>query len=441
VSHVLDVELAVTHATVVTAGPAGVVDDGVVLVRDGVIGYVGAAATAPAYRAAETIAARGRYVFPGLINTHNHLYQSLLRALPAPRQLGPWLEAIILPALSRLRPEVYEVAAALACAEALHSGVTTVIDYTVDHDGMGMYKAAMAGAERVGARLRLARGLSGRGRPDVTPQPLSSKLDEVRILSGMSAEPVGLGMPPIASMTDEALSLVAEFAAVEGVPVTAHIAEDPAEDAASRQRHGASTLRRLAGCGLLGPAFLAVHCVHIDDDDIAILAQTGTSVSYNPVSNHFLSTGQAPVRRLLDHGVTVALGTDGAASNGKQDMIEVMKFAALAPDAPAQTATAAHLALTMATRDAARAVGATDRGTIAPGQRADFFIFDPARSLSTVPATEPESTLVYSGSPAGVADVVVGGEVVLRDGIATQIDEAELKANAISLARALAAAS
>jgi 5-methylthioadenosine/S-adenosylhomocysteine deaminase len=435
----IDVELAVTHATVVATSPAGSVVDGLLLVRGGVFDYVGPADQAPAYRARQTIDARGKLVYPGLVNTHTHLYQSLLRGWSGPRRLDAWLDAVVFPALNRLTPQTYEIATMLAGAQALRCGTTTIVDYTADHEP-DLYRAALAGARRVGVRLRLARGLSGRGRPGMTRRPsLAESLDEVRALRSESAEPVGLALPPVPAMSDDALDTVSAFVADEGVPVTAHVAETPDDDHRCRAQHGRSVVARLADHGLLGPGFLAVHAVHLDDRDLARLAEAGAGISYNPVSNMYLNCGLAPIGMMRKLGITVGLGTDGAASNGKHDMIEAMKSAALAPGAPDDAAPAAAWALALATRDGAAALGAADRGTIAEGYRADFFVFDPARELATAGPGEPESMLVYSGSPSGVECVVVGGTPVVRDGRCTLVDEAQLGRAAQDEAARLAA--
>jgi 5-methylthioadenosine/S-adenosylhomocysteine deaminase len=434
-----DVELAVTHATVVTAGPTGGAGDVLVLVNDGRFTYVGPVANAPPHRARQTIDARGKLVCAGLVNTHTHIYQCLLRGRPSPRRLPAWLDAVVFPALHRLTPEIYEVATMVAGVEALHSGTTTLLDYTVDHADTAIYVAAVAGARRAGVRLHLARGLSGRGRPGSVPTPTSVALDHTRTLAAAADEPVSLALPPVASLSDDTLRSVAEFVADTDTPVTAHVAEVADDDHWCRREHGESSVRRLDRYHLIRPGFLGVHCVHLDSGDIATLAAGGASVSYNPVSNRYLQAGDAPLVEITGQQVRIALGSDGAASNGKLDMIEVMKWAALGAGAPADTVTAAHWALASATREAATALGVIDRGVVAPGSNADFFIYDPDRAFSSVPHGEPASTLVYSGSPQGVDCVVVKGRVVLKDGVSTLLDESELRAAAAGAASRLAA--
>jgi 5-methylthioadenosine/S-adenosylhomocysteine deaminase len=435
----LDVELAVTHGTVVTASPTDGAGDVIVLVDDGRFAYVGPIAGAPSHRARQTIDARGKFVYPGLVNTHTHIYQCLLRGRPSPRQLPAWLDAVVFPALHRLTPEIYEVATMVAGVEALHSGTTTLLDYTVDHADTAIYAAAIAGARRAGVRLHLARGVSGRGRSGSVPTPTSAALDHTRTLAAGADEPVSLALPPIAALSDDSLKAVAEFVVDTGTPVTAHVAEVADDDQWCRREHGESSVRRLHRYDLIRPGFLGVHCVHLDGDDIAMLAAGDASVSYNPVSNRYLQAGDAPLAEITGQRLRVALGTDGAASNGKLDMIEAMKWAALGDGAPADTVTAARWALAIATRDAAKALGVADRGVVATGRSADFFIYDPDRTFGAVPHGAPAPTLVYSGSPQGVDCVVVKGRVVLKDGVSTLLDEADLRAAAASAASRLAA--
>jgi 5-methylthioadenosine/S-adenosylhomocysteine deaminase len=164
---------------------------------------------------------------------------------------------------------------------------------------------------------------------------------------------------------------------------------------------------------------LHAHCVQLTEDDCQILARSGGCVAYNPVSNMYLGSGVPPIPRLLELGVTVSLGADGAASNNSQDMLEAIKVGAFA------------------TVGGARSLGREDFGTLEVGKRADLFIFDPMHAKSA-PMHDPVSTLVYASGEVNVRTTIVGGDVVLDDGRITGVDERSILREAQTLAEELA---
>ncbi|HEX8967424.1 MAG TPA: amidohydrolase family protein, partial [Chloroflexota bacterium] len=217
-----------------------------------------------------------------------------------------------------------------------------------------------------------------------------------------------------------------------------HTDEVPFDSQESLRRFGQRTLPFLERIGFLGPDVLHAHCVQLTDDDCAILARHGGAVSYNPVSNMYLGSGVPPIPRLLDMGVIVSLGADGAASNNSQDMLEALKVGALLPKVawrdPAIFTAADGLRL--ATTGGAAGLGRDDFGSLEPGKRADLFVFDPMRAKS-IPVHDPVSTLVYSSGQVNVRTTIVGGRVVLDDGRIVGVDEASILREAQSLAQEL----
>lgn len=430
-----DVEVVVAGATVVTATSAGIIPDATVLVANGVITYVGPADAAPHHQAVEHIDGRGKVIFPGLVNTHTHASQALVRATRAPRTLSDWITDVALPAARQLTPDLYEIATLLAGVEALCSGTTDLIDYTLDHDGTDMYRAALRAASRLGITLHLARGLSGHGRPGLARRPIREKLAELDELRSASGSPVHVALPPVAGLSDPDLEVIAEWRRERDIFLTAHLAEDDTDDAECEQRYGCTVAERLDRSGLLSPRTLAVHCTRLTPADADRLAASGATISHNPVSNLYLRSGQAPISEFLRRGIRVTLGTDGAASNGKQDLLEAMKTRALAADAPDEVSAAAEQAFRQATISGREFIAPDAVSGLTSGASADFFLFDPSRLWSTLPARDPVSTLVYSGSPQGVETVVVRGRVIVRDGRVVTIDEVELR---VAAARAAA---
>jgi Cytosine deaminase and related metal-dependent hydrolases len=427
----------VNGATIVAAASTDPIPDATVLVASGRVAYVGPTAQCPPYRAAELLDARGRTVFPGLVNTHTHVAQTLTRCAPSRRRLGDWLMSVALPTASALTPERYETAMLLASAEALRGGTTRLVEYALDHDGVDLYRAALRAADRVGIRVLLARGVSGRGRPGVTPRPLAEKLAETVELRAATDQQVGVALPPVAGMTDADLDLLAEWSAEHDVLLTAHVAEDPSDDAECLEAHGCTVTERLDRAGALTSRMLVAHGVHLSDSDLDRIAESGATVAHNPVSNLYLRAGQAPVRRMRERGIPVALGTDGAASNGTQNLLETMKFFAVGPESSEDTAAGTREALELASDTGARYLEPARAGGIAAGDPADLFVYYPRAAWSTSPWGDPVQSLVQSGATEGVETAVSAGRVVVRDGAVTGVDDAELRDAVERLAREL----
>jgi 5-methylthioadenosine/S-adenosylhomocysteine deaminase len=220
-----------------------------------------------------------------------------------------------------------------------------------------------------------------------------------------------------------------EYADRNDTPVMMHMFETGTDDAISRERNGKSAIRHYEETGLLGPGLLAVHSVAIGEEEIRAYARNQVSVSYNPIANMYLASGVAPVGEMLKAGITVAIGTDGAGSNNDNDMLEAMKFGALLQktfhkDPLAMTAGGM---LRMATIEGARALG-MDRitGSVEEGKKADFFLFDPSKSVKSCPVHDIVATLIYSGDHKAVDTVVINGNTVLEDGRFLLADEKEI---------------
>jgi 5-methylthioadenosine/S-adenosylhomocysteine deaminase len=211
-----------------------------------------------------------------------------------------------------------------------------------------------------------------------------------------------------------------------------HVQETAFEVQQSLEHRGERPLARLARLGLLGPRFQAVHMTQIDEDDLALLVASNTSVIHCPESNLKLASGFCPVEKLWQAGVNVAIGTDGAASNNDLDLLGETRTAALLAKAVAGSATAldAHHALRMATLNGARALGLDEQiGSLEPGKSADLVAFD-LSGLAQQPVYDPVSQLIYASSRACVAHVWVSGKQLLDAGKLTRLDEQRIIANA-----------
>jgi 5-methylthioadenosine/S-adenosylhomocysteine deaminase len=235
------------------------------------------------------------------------------------------------------------------------------------------------------------------------------------------------------TVSDRSLTQVLTIAEQLEVPIHLHLHETDVEIAEERSRHGVRPLQRLHALGMLSPNLIAVHAIHVEASEIELLAAHGCHVAHCPSSNLKLASGFAPVARYLDAGVRVGLGTDGAASNNRLDLLEEMRLAALLAKAVSNRADVlpAHTAVRMATLNGATALGLEHRiGSLVPGKAADLV----AVNLSTLPMSpcfDPVSHLVYCAGRQDVSDVWIAGRQVLRSGHLTTLNETELLARAV----------
>jgi 5-methylthioadenosine/S-adenosylhomocysteine deaminase len=239
---------------------------------------------------------------------------------------------------------------------------------------------------------------------------------------------VGIAIGSIWGMTEGGLREVRRAADATGMRITMHVNESPFDNQSSVGRFGRRTVPMLAHTGVLGPDFLAVHCVHMDAEDITLFAAHGVSVAYNAVSNMYLGSGIPPITALAGAGLAIGLATDGSGSNNCQDMLETLKFSALLQKVAAQNAgvVRAQTAFDWATRGGAAAIGLADTvGSLSVGKGADFFLLDPYTAKAT-PVHDPIATLVYSAGQPNVHTVVVGGRVLLAGGVFQHLDEGAL---------------
>ena len=439
------VDLRILGGTVVTARPDGLVvaDAGIAIDGDAIVAIDTRDEIDQRFQAARTIDAQGTLIFPGLVDTHTHLYQTLLKGLGDDLPLMEWLDACTLPSIPHLTPRMCYVAAALGCLESLRSGCTTIFDYMVDHADTEVYDAILQAFDDVGIQGVLGRGLRDRLAENVPldAPPIANQLaDCARLVNAYGGNRVWIAPGATWAMEADSLRATRRQANELGTRLSLHTDEVLFDSAESMRRFGQRTVPFLDSIGFLGPDVLHAHCVQLTDEDCRILARNGGVVSYNPVSNMYLGSGVPPIPRLLDLGVTVSLGADGAASNNSQDMLEALKIGALLPKVAARDPaifTAAD-ALRVATSGGAAAMGRNDFGSLEPGKRADLFIFDPHHAKS-IPVHDPVSTLVYSSGQVNVRTTVVGGRVVLDNRRIVGVDEDAILHEAQALAEELSA--
>ena len=309
---------------------------GYVRVKDGVIAAVSAGSPVQIDNDETIIDAAGCVLMPGLVNAHTHLYQVLLRAVWEDLPLLPWLKRIY-GAAQVLRPEHFYAGTMLGCMEAIQTGVTTLCEHNFLNPHPECAFDTVRAIRDAGLRAVFARTIMDTG--DIVPDCVKENSDQAfrhideiiaankdnDLLSFMT----GPNTPPL-NTTPDLLRDIRRFADEKSIGISAHVAESKSVVEFTREKHGQSgVVKFLDDFGIPSRTSLFAHCVHISDDEIQILKQRGTSVSHNPVSNMMLGDGVAPVVAMLRHGVNVALGTDGAASNHSQDLFETMKTASL----------------------------------------------------------------------------------------------------------------
>lgn len=433
----MSVDLIITNALVVTADAAGrVIREGALAVSAGRITRIGTAAEIGT-DATRLIDASGMLLMPGLINTHCHAADSLFRGLVEDLPLEPWLHTVWKAEAAILTAETVHLGATLGLAELLLGGVTTVMD-------MFWHPAQTVTAARA-LGMRVSTGGIFFDFPGCDHLDHAGRMAQAEnfFAEYAGAEDVLPAILPHGSYTvcPENLIAAKRLAEAQGALFCTHAAETRAEQADIQSRYGRSVIRHLDHLGLLDDRTVLAHCVWLDDEEIAILARTGTTVSHNPMSNLKLASGIARVPDLLAAEVRVTLGTDGAISGNDLDMWMALRLAATLHRGATLRADAVSTAqaLRMVTLDGAAALGAADRiGSLEPGKYADMLLIDLARPHAA-PLFDPMTHLVFSCAKSDVRHVFVAGRQVVRDGTLTGIDIAETLAEVAALTPRVAA--
>lgn len=429
---------------------------GDIRITDGRIAAIG---TVPAQPGDVVLDAAGCVVTPGLVSTHHHLFQSVLKGMPAgiDSALEAWLRLVPYKHWNRIDEEALRVAAELGMAELLLSGCTTIADhhYLFSKDyGFDVAHILFETAERLGLRLTLARGGSTQGRTfdndEFVPMPnetLDEMLADVERLVARFHDPAPDSMRRIAlapttpfwSLAPEEMPIVAQAARAMGVRLHSHLSETRHYVDYSLATFGMRPIEYVASHDWVGEDVWYAHLVHLDENELDILARTGTGMAHCPQSNGRLGSGVAPAERLDAMGGRVSLGVDGAASNEACDMVSEMHTAWMTHRSVKGAASVrCEDVLRWATAGGARVLGLSDVGTLALGQAADIAVFDLAH-LRYAGLHDPLIAPVASGGSAHLRHVLVGGRPVVSDGAIPGLDLARLSARAAAVVRHIAA--
>jgi 5-methylthioadenosine/S-adenosylhomocysteine deaminase len=426
----MEVDLLIQNGVIVPMDEAKtVLYDGALAVDKGEIVAVGPAdQLAARYAGRQTLDAHQKAVLPGLIDTHHHFLQNFLKGSRDDLAFEDWIDQVSSPLIGLAVCDYLEGehglqvhATRLGCTEALLSGITTIVnmEWATPIEVIDVY-------EEVGIRAVHVLTMTDVDQWESPGMLLS--LDTVleladRLIARCRESDRGLvtfryGPACENSVSPELFRQVRRLANQNQAGIHVHIAESRFGWENIHSLYGKTPVRHLHDLGLLGPDVLGTHCIWLSDEDIEILQETGTSVSYNPECHMKLALGIAPVTKMLDADIVVSLGTDTCAVNDNMDLFEAMRVGAFLQKISTMDPSVlpAHEALAMGTIGGAQALGMADRiGSLEVGKRADIIVVDLDR-IHMRPINNLVNNLVYCASAAhDVETVIVDGELLVRD--------------------------
>lgn len=404
------------------------IDNGFLVIIDGKLIEVGSGSPTDKQEAdaAEVISAKGKWLMPGLINTHGHIGMTLLRGHSDDLPLHRWLEEKMWPFEGKQDEEAVRAARALALAEMIKSGTTTFLEM------YHLYMEQCAEAvEEAGMRATLMRSMIGLCSKEEQEAKLAEAAGFAKQWHESADGRIRTMLAPHAPYTcpPAFIERIVEEAVRLQLPVHMHLAETKKEVADHIEQYGCHPLDHLARIGVLDAVpWLFAHGVHLAEPQLERLARTDATISYNPKSNLKLGSGIAPVKEMLERGIRVSLGTDSVAANNTLDLFEELRIGNLLQKGSYQDATAlsAGTTLELATVNGADALQFPALGKIKAGYQADFILIDEER-LHVQPAAHVLSHLVYAVKSADVTDVFVQGRALMRNRSLLTLDEEKIR--------------
>jgi len=386
-----------------------------------------------------TIDCGGKILMPGLVNTHTHVPMTLLRGLADDLRLDVWLMGYMMPVEREfVSPEFCRLGTKIACAEMIRSGVTSFADMYYFEDSIA------EATKEAGMRAVCSQSIIKFPTPDAESYEESLSMTREFIKKWKNDALIVPAVAPHAAYTctPEILKASAALAVEYDVPLHTHISETALEVENMRNESGMPVVPYVKKQNLLDAKVIAAHCVHIDEGEIRTLKHAGAGIAHNPSSNLKLASGVAPIKRMLDLGVNVGIGTDGTASNNDLDMFEEIRLATFLAKGTSgdPTAVPARTALLMATRMGAQAIHiGSITGSLEPGKRADLILVD-ISPLHNSPRfrRDPQGAyaqIVYAAKSTDVTDVMINGRFVMRNRELLTLNEKELLTQAEEYAR------
>ena len=425
--------MLIKNASVIPMTGAGVVLKNASLgIENGVIKSIGGTKEDDAPKAKEVIDAHGHIVMPGLVNAHAHTAMCVMRGFADDYPLQSWLFDKVFPVEARLTERAIVAGAVLGMAEMIRTGTTSFSDMYF------MQPAVAKAVEAAGMRANLCNAVLAIGEDyafekDRAVIETRTLLKEYSLSAFVRAD---VSIHAEYTSKPEIWLKVHEWAKEHGAVTHMHLSETRAEHEEAKARHGMTAAAAFEKYGIFDTPVLAAHGVWLEDEDMDILASHGAALAHCPVSNLKLGSGTANLKRLLEHGVNVCLGTDGACSNNSLDLFEELKLSALLAKGVSldPTAVTAYEALKLATVNGAVAQGRGDEtGTLEVGKQADLIMLN-TDSPNLTPVYDPISTVVYSARGSDVEMTMVGGKVLYRNGEWKTIDVEKAKRDVMECA-------
>lgn len=413
-----------------------VIEDGAVAIEGKFIKEVGKTKSLCAkWPDAKSIDATGHMILPGFINAHTHLFQVLLRGIGDDLSLTEWLKKALWPLSKYISKEESYLAALLASAEMLSSGITTFVDSHYITKDKKCYDGIAQAVEEIGNRGVIGRSTVDSNRvPSEFRETVSIAVKEAHRVIETYHQKVSGRLTVRVEPLNEALASKEMILAMKkvsrecGVGFSMHAGETKDRTENCNKNYGYPTIEWLYKIGVLGPDVLLSHCVWVNSKEIDLLYKTGTKVVHNPLANQYLGDGIAPIREMIDKGVTIAIATDGAATNNSQNIFEAMKSAALLQKVTQLNAGAfsAQKALEMVTIDAAQAIGMEDKiGSLEKEKFADLILIN-LEIPQLVPLASILSNIVYAAPTNAVDRVMVNGRIIFKEGEVVAVDQKQL---------------
>lgn len=424
--------ILIKGGSIVTMDDQNSIVRGDLLIRNGRIESIGTVKDTDA----TIIEARGCVVLPGFIQTHLHLCQTLFRGAADDLSLIDWLKKRVWPMEAAHTAGSIAASARLGIAELIKGGTTCALTMETVSYTDEVFRVV----DETGFRATVGKCMMDKGEevpPGLQEETEASIAASIALLEKWNGRADGriryCFAPRFAvSCTAELLSSVAQLARQRGVMIHTHASENKTECAMVEQETGMRNIAYLESVGISGKHVALAHCVHVDSDELNLLRSNGTNVVHCPSSNLKLGSGIAPVKEMLEAGVSVSLGADGAACNNRLDMFTEMRTAALLQKAQhGPEVLPALQALRLATIEGAKAMG-LDReiGSIEIGKRADLVVLNISDLHATPTPRDLASAIVYSAQPEDVQTVVIDGRLVLRDRKLLTLDEAKVRSDA-----------
>ncbi len=427
-------DLLITDCCLLTMNPKNEIIDGCdVGIKDGTIQAIEKNLKG---KAEKVLDGKGKYVLPGFVNCHTHVYQSLIEGIGYDMHFNPWNLRYLIPIISNMTPDYAHISGELAALEMIKSGTTAFSDHWYLHTDFENIESVTDALENSGLRSHMVFGFlnesfAGRKNNRHTQDVLKEDDELLRVAEsfvnkrrGRNRTTCGLGPGSTEDVGTDLFKKIITLGRKLDVTLVTHISGWVEIVSRSLEKYRQRDLEYAHSLGFTGNKSIAIHGVWLSEDEIRLAADTGTKIAHNPVANMHLGYGIAPVPRMIKSGVTVGLGTDGAASY-TYDMLEIGKTAAMLQKVDKMDAEAitAEQALQMLTIEGAKVLGLEQiTGSIEVGKRADIIMIDNCSS-NLLPGGRAVPKILYSARGSDVTTTIVDGRILMEDRVVLSLDE------------------